>query len=108
MEKPYFEAYNPLLSPVRELLIIRGVYKPKPKSGGPMSTAYVTKRKTIKSGSLSSSAIGEKPFLSSDDFRHEIKKRASEIYQNRNGASGDGLSDWLQAEKEIMRKYGVC
>jgi hypothetical protein len=33
--------------------------------------------------------------------RERIQTRAYEIYLARNGGSGDALSDWLQAEREI-------
>lgn len=39
-----------------------------------------------------------KPAPSSDD----IALRAYEIYLSRNGAPGDPLADWLQAEQELM------
>jgi len=40
-------------------------------------------------------------------LQEEIRKRASEIFLERGGASGDALSDWLQAEKEIRKKYNI-
>ncbi len=40
-------------------------------------------------------------------FLDEIKKRAFEIYQERQKtkAPGDSLADWIKAEKEIKTKY---
>jgi len=35
----------------------------------------------------------------------EIYKRAHEIFLERGDKPGDALSDWLQAEKEIKKKY---
>lgn len=47
-----------------------------------------------------------------DVMRHrgEIQKRAYEIYLGREAGRlpGDGLSDWLQAETEIKRKYKIA
>lgn len=63
-----------------------------------MATAYATKRRPVKD---------EKPVLTSDHLQEEIRKRAAEIYQSRNGLPGDELSDWLQAEKEITQKFNV-
>lgn len=42
-------------------------------------------------------------------FLGEIEKRAYDIYleRQRMGKSGDDMSDWLQAEKEIKAKYGI-
>jgi hypothetical protein len=49
----------------------------------------------------------QKPSLES--FQEEIRKRAEDIYKQRAAANkpGDALSDWLQAEKEIKKKYGL-
>ena len=46
-----------------------------------------------------------KPDLSK--YQAEIKKRAYEIYQERQKTKkpGDSQSDWIQAEKEIKAKY---
>ncbi len=48
-----------------------------------------------------------KPTL--QNFQEEIRKKAEEIYRERvaKNKPGDSLSDWLQAEKEIKRKYGI-
>ncbi|MFG0326643.1 MAG: DUF2934 domain-containing protein [Phycisphaerales bacterium JB037] len=32
----------------------------------------------------------------------EVRRRAFEIYERRNGGDGDPLSDWLQAERELI------
>ncbi len=47
----------------------------------------------------------EKPSL--ETFQDEIRHRAEELYKNRGGEPGDELSDWLAAEKEIKKKYGI-
>lgn len=36
----------------------------------------------------------------------EIRQRAYEIYLSRNGASGNEVEDWLQAEREINLDRG--
>jgi hypothetical protein len=48
-----------------------------------------------------------KPSL--EAYKEEIRKRAGEIYAKRAAEKkpGDELSDWLQAEKEIKRKYSL-
>jgi hypothetical protein len=38
--------------------------------------------------------------------REEIQLRAYEIFLSRNGASGNPLEDWVQAERELLLKYG--
>jgi hypothetical protein len=42
-----------------------------------------------------------------NDLREEIRRRAEEIYIKRGGSPGDEMSDWLEAEKEIKKKYGI-
>jgi hypothetical protein len=37
----------------------------------------------------------------------EIQLRAYEIYLERNGAPGDPLNDWVQAERELQQKIGA-
>lgn len=46
---------------------------------------------------------------SADALQKEIRKRAEEISKTRTDYSGSGdiLSDWLQAEAEIKKKYGL-
>ena len=40
-------------------------------------------------------------------IREEIRKRAYEIFLERGEKEGDKLSDWLQAEREIKKKYKI-
>jgi len=49
----------------------------------------------------------QKPSL--EAYKEETRKRAEEIYKQRVAGNkpGDALSDWLQAEKDIKRKYGI-
>jgi Protein of unknown function (DUF2934) len=37
----------------------------------------------------------------------EIQLRAYEIYLERCGAPGNSLEDWVQAERELLQKYGL-
>ena len=39
--------------------------------------------------------------LFGESVSDRIRKRAKEIFQKRGSASGDALSDWLEAEKQI-------
>ena len=49
----------------------------------------------------------QKPSL--DAYKDEIRKRAEEVFKDRSDRNkpGDELSDWLQAEKDIKKKYGL-
>jgi hypothetical protein len=38
--------------------------------------------------------------------REEIEQLAFEIYVKRAGAQGSDVEDWLQAERELLVKYG--
>lgn len=42
---------------------------------------------------------------SSAELQTMIANRAYEIYLERNGASGDSLSDWLLAEREVLSSF---
>ena len=43
-------------------------------------------------------AAGE---LADNSHTAEIERRAYEIYLSRNGAPGDPVADWVQAEREL-------
>lgn len=65
----------------------RGVIMPKPdKESSPIGSGLVT-------------AEGR-------PTREEIELRAFQIYTERGGAGGQDLEDWLQAERELLEKYG--
>ena len=38
--------------------------------------------------------------------REEIGLRAHQVYVERGGAPGQHVEDWLQAERELLEKYG--
>lgn len=42
-----------------------------------------------------------KQALQTQPVPEQIRQRAYEIYVSRNGAPGDELQDWLQAEREL-------
>lgn len=45
--------------------------------------------------------------LSDDELRALIELRAYKIYQQRGDGAGDNLSDWIQAEAEILASLGI-
>jgi len=49
----------------------------------------------------------KKPTL--EKLQEEIRLKAGELFKKRvaDKKPGDELSDWLQAEKEIKKKYGI-
>lgn len=51
-----------------------------------------TKAKDKKSGSA---------ILFGESVSDKIRKRAQELFEKRGSASGDALTDWLAAEKQI-------
>ena len=73
----------------------------------------MVKKQTTKKDSIPQKTVIKKPSpkansdLKLEDFIEEIRARAAEIYKHRGNAPGDALSDWLQAEKEIKKKYGI-
>ncbi len=66
-------------------------------------------RKPSKKRSAGKKTVTKKPAARPEfnNFLDEIKKRAHEIYLERqkNGIGGDEISDWLQAEEEVKNKY---
>ncbi len=46
--------------------------------------------------------VHSQPMSPADDVPTRIAKRAYEIYLERGSRSGDALSDWLEAEREIL------
>jgi DUF2934 family protein len=55
------------------------------------------KKETVKSPALNGSGPTE----------DEIRKRAYELYQERDGGPGNALEDWLQAEAELKLRSGA-
>lgn len=47
------------------------------------------------------SSAGTNPSTSGNTTDAQIAERAYQIYLERNGADGDPVSDWLQAEQEL-------
>jgi hypothetical protein len=52
----------------------------------------------------------KKKKIDPEKLMEEIRKRAHEISlkRERGNKEGDALSDWLQAEREIKKKYNVA
>ena len=50
-----------------------------------------------------------RPRISLEQLQEETEKRAKEIFflRLKDNLSGDDLSDWLQAEKEVTAKLGI-
>jgi hypothetical protein len=62
-------------------------------------------RETTKSGVPARSEtepVRSQPVSPSDDLQVRIAKRAYEIYLERGSRPGYALSDWLEAEREII------
>jgi len=54
-------------------------------------------KETVKSPALNGSGPTE----------DEIRKRAYQIYQERDGGPGNAVEDWLQAEAELQLRSGA-
>jgi hypothetical protein len=53
------------------------------------------------------SSLGSEPRTAESSPTHEeIELRAYQIYIERGGAHGQDVEDWLQAERELVEKYG--
>jgi len=53
-----------------------------------------------------SSAESELQTAEGHPTRGEIELRAHQICVERGGAHGQDVADWLQAERELLEKYG--
>jgi hypothetical protein len=72
-----------------------------------MAITHLTKRKSFTSEAAASSQKGQTTTAPLGNLQNEIRKRAEEIYHQRNGGPGNQLTDWLQAEKEVTQKYNI-
>lgn len=74
----------------------------RPAAGKKTSKKAAARKPAVrKSGSVRKSAVDLKTFLD------EIRRRAYHIFQERGSFHGSDLDDWLKAEKEIKKKYGI-
>jgi hypothetical protein len=39
------------------------------------------------------------------NLENEIRRRAYELYEQRNGGPGSEQEDWLRAENEVLARY---
>ncbi len=65
-------------------------------------------KKTVKAEKIVPAAKAKAaPALSVDQLEKEIRTQAQKVYENRQakGLAGDELSDWLEAEVVIKKKY---
>jgi hypothetical protein len=53
-----------------------------------------------------SSSESQRQTASGAPTREVIELRAYQIYVERGGAHGQDVEDWLQAERELVEKYG--
>jgi len=57
-----------------------------------------------KTRKLASPVQGNSKTAKNEPTREEIALRAYQIYLKRNGAPGNALEDWVQAERELVGK----
>ncbi len=62
-----------------------------------------TQQRKIKSQTTSNEAVKR---LDDPNLRHQIEKRAYEIWLSSGCSQGNDIADWLQAEKEVL--LGGC
>jgi len=74
-----------------------------------MTVKKVTTPKSTVKKTVKKEAPGAKKTIRPDlkEFLNEVEKKAYELYQVRikSSVSGDDISDWFLAEKEIKEKY---
>lgn len=51
--------------------------------------------------------IKQKTIITPEKMEEEIRERARQIFLELGNTQGDATSDWLQAEREIKKKYNL-
>ncbi len=71
------------------------------------STAPNRKKKAVMSTTPATSIDATSKLKNIEDARleEEIRRRAYEIYLERNGSPGDENQDWLSAEREVLARH---
>lgn len=73
-----------------------------------MVVRKTTGKKTATTGKKTSSrGKTQIAAITLDDYLNRVRRRAYEIYQGRGGVHGNDLDDWLKAEKEVKKQYGI-
>ena len=70
------------------------------------------KKQTMKKKKATKKSVAKKskkktPQINLQNFLAKVRKRAYELFLQRGSTHGSDLGDWLKAEKEIKRKYGI-
>lgn len=85
--------------------------KKQAKKKTPAKKTTVKKKAVKKAASPKKAAAKDMPKVMPKvdlrTFMNELNKRAYEIFQQRGGSHGSDLDDWLVAEKELKKKYGI-
>jgi hypothetical protein len=79
----------------------------KKKSARPAAGKKASKKKAAKKPAARKTGRARKSAIDLKTFLDEIRKRAYQIFQERGWVHGSDLDDWLKAEKEIKKKYGI-
>lgn len=64
-------------------------------------------KRTVKKAKLAGIELPDNPPLSSDELLAHIRRRAYELFLQRNPAEGSAETDWLQAEREVLTTLGT-
>jgi|GEM_PF-3969140 hypothetical protein len=67
------------------------------------SAKYSVTRRRGQNAAIRADALAARLLL-----RAEIRKRAYEIFRQRNGVPGNDVEDWLNAETEVCAKHGIA
>lgn len=63
---------------------------------------------TVKTAPVSLGAVIKNSAKTSVNLDEEIRRRAYELYQQRNGTSGDPNKDWFIAEREVRARHAAA
>jgi len=79
---------------------------PNKQKIGISSSGYKEEKNMTKPIKESSPAVSDSKTAEGRPRREEIEVRAFQIYVDRGGAHGQDMEDWMQAERELLEKYG--
>jgi len=73
---------------------------------GAKKTVKKTAKKTTKKEAAKTTKKAVQP-LNLAEYLDRVRIRAYEIFQSRGSSHGNDLGDWLEAEREIKKEYGL-
>ena len=71
-----------------------------------MATKKSVAKKTVKNKAAAKPKKAAEA-IGLNDYLEHVRKRAYEIFNSRGAIHGSDLDDWINAEKQIKKQYGL-